>query len=271
MNDRRCAACGRTEVRDSGTGTLFCTACLLRLGVREAHARTHDDNETLLGHLRTLNIIGEGPRGRVFLAEWMTPGGGMAALKCAPATAEGSTIEKRLELLDHASIATVHELGTSDAIGAYVITDYIPGAPITRASDRHSLSTAARLELWLQAADAIAYAHACGLPHLNLKPTNVLVVGHTVKVLDFERALPVASGTVRSAYRPTEQALAKEPDPRSDIFALGVLLDELVRRRSDAAALGDLIREATREDPSERPPSVAALTAGVSRYLAGGQ
>jgi len=212
--------------------------------------------------LRTLNIIGEGPRGRVFLAEWTTPGGGMAALKCALESAPGIPVDPRLASLDHASIATIHELGTSDAIGPYAITDYVPGLPITRSSDRQQLSSAERVERWMQAADAIAYAHARGLAHLNLKPTNVLVLGRRVKVLDFERALPVTT-MIHDAYRAPEQAAPGEPDALSDVFALGLLLGELMAGRPDAAMLEDLIRQATRHDSSERQASVAALAAGV--------
>jgi non-specific serine/threonine protein kinase/serine/threonine-protein kinase len=265
MSLERCPTCGGMHLVEISGGSRICTTCLLRTGVA---AGTGDPlpGAHLLDHVRILNVIGEGPRGRVLLAEWTTPGGGLVALKCVPAVRAGTRSEPRLASLDHPSIATIHEMGTSDAVGTYVITDYVPGPPVTRFCDRNHLPPGERVELWLQAAEAIAYAHAKGLPHLNVKPTNVLVAGARVFVLDFERALPAADTIPSSPYRAPEQA-AGQPDARSDLFALGVLLSELLAGLSRSKSIDDLILHATRESAEDRLPSVSAFAAAVRAWL----
>ncbi len=214
-----------------------------------------------------MTIIGEGTRGRVFLAEWTTPGGGLAALKCARPGTGTAAVDSRLVALDHPSLATLYEVGTTDALGAYAISEYVPGLPITRYCDRRQPSSAERLELWLQAADGIAYAHSRGVPHLNLKPTNVLVVEGMVKVLDFERAMPASVETAPGPYLAPEQTNPHAAGARSDIFALGVLLGELMTGRPDAGLVEEVAQRATRLDPRERQQSAVALAASVRGWL----
>jgi serine/threonine protein kinase len=263
---RRCPSCGRPAEREFATAPLVCASCLLRVGLR-GNAQNAGADESVLDYLRVLNVIGQGGRGRVFLAEWSTPGGGMVALKCASPDVSGRAVAPGLCALDHPSIATIHELGINERLGAYAVTDYVPGLPITRFCAREHLTAAERTELWLQAADAIAYAHACGLPHLNLKPTNVLVVARMVYVLDFRDALPVRSKVAASPCLAPEQTTDAAGDPRSDVFALGMLLAELVADQPEAALVQALAKHATRPDPAERPRSVAALAAEVRTCL----
>lgn len=264
MNPDRCPTCGRPIGRKPATGSLVCTSCLLRVGCQPWSGI--EPGESVLEYLRMLNVIGEGPRGRVFLAEWTTPGGGMVALKCAQPGSADFAVEPRLASLDHPSIAAIHELGTSPRLGAYAVSDYVPGVPITRFCEREQLSTLRRLDLWLQAADAIAYAHACSLSHLNLKPTNLLVVSGNVYVLDFERALPVGP-MAPTIYRAPEQGNGATSDSRSDVFALGTLLAELVATHPDAVLVQAIARHATRADPDERPQSIAAFASEVRTCL----
>lgn len=264
MSDVRCPVCGRPHLHLTA-GPEICTSCLLLAGAPPADASSLPAGQSLLEHLRTLNVIGDGPRGRVFLAEWTTPGGGMVALKCATTKRDAVPVEPGLTTLDHPGIAAIHEVGFNDVVGAYAISDYVPGMPITRYSDRQQLSSSQRVDVWLQSADAIAYAHARGQPHLNLKPTNVLVASGVVQVLDFERALPMAEAP-ESPYRAPEQA-DRAPDPRSDVFGLGVLLRELLSGRMDSRLLDDAVARATRADAPRRYQTVAALAADVRACL----
>ena len=256
MTTNVCPGCGRPIGHEFATASLHCSVCLLRAGLPP---RASTAAESVLDYLRMVNVIGEGPRGRVFLAEWTTPGAGMVAIKCAAPRAGAAAGDAHLTGIDHPGIATIHEVGTTSRLGAYAITDYVPGTAITRFCEREHLSSVERIDLWLQAADAVAYAHACGFLHLNLKPNNLLVSGRIVSVLDFEGALPVREPAPPGPYRAPEQDGGTAPDPRSDVFALGAVLDDLVGRRADAVLVEAIARHAMRPDPGERPQSVAAL------------
>jgi serine/threonine protein kinase len=242
-----------------------CAACLLEVGMTDGSAVVPLHPDRLLDYLRLINVIGEGPRGRVFLAEWTTPDGGVAALKYAKSptggAGAGNTDLQRLLRLDHPAIATLFEAGTGADLRWYAITEFVPGQPITRFSDREQLSVTARVALLLQATDAVYYAHSLGIPHLNLKPSNLLAARGAVKVLDFEAAMPAPRS--RSPYQPPEQIAGERVDLRSDIFALGVMLGELMAARADAS-IAEVVRRATMDDPSRRYPTVAEFAAALS-------
>jgi serine/threonine-protein kinase len=261
-----CGSCGRPLPSDDRT---LCAACLLELG-KPGNVLLDRDVERLVDYLRVVNVIGEGPRGRVFLAEWATPGGGLVALKrCGHRVTRESEASDAGPLLqlDHPFVATVFEVGVDSERQAYTITEYVPGLPITRFSERKGLSPAERIALLLQAADAIYYAHALGVPHLNLQPSNLLVAGTTVKVLDFERAMP--SPPSRSAYRAPEQVTGAPADPRSDIFALGLILRELVAPTPAATSFDEIVRMATALDPAGRYSTVDRFAADLKKALPG--
>jgi len=153
--------------------------------------------------------------------------------------------------LQHPGIAQVHEAGTLEHRGTtlpYFAMEFVDGRPLGAYAADEGLDTRARLRLFAQVCDAVHHAHAQGVVHRDLKPDNVLVTadGHP-KVLDFgiarlagsdvaDPTLVTEVGQVMGTlpYMSPEQVTGRpdEIDARSDVYALGVLLFELLSGRA---------------------------------------
>jgi tetratricopeptide (TPR) repeat protein len=152
-----------------------------------------------------------------------------------------------LALMDHPNIAKVHDGGTTESGRPYFVMELVRGVPITEFCDQRRLTTRQRLELFVMVCQAVQHAHQKGIIHRDLKPANVLVTLHDTvavpKVIDF--GIAKATGqqltdkTVYTAYAQLvgtplymspEQAEMNglDVDTRSDVYALGVLLYELL-------------------------------------------
>ena len=150
-----------------------------------------------------------------------------------------------LASLNHPHIARVHDGGTTDAGHPYFVMELVDGQPITTYCDTHHLSISERLELWMDVADALQYAHQNLIVHRDLKPSNILVTPDgTVKLLDFgiAKVLHAASDDVSSdlpitrtgvhlmtpEYAAPEQVKGEPIRTTTDVYALGILLYELL-------------------------------------------
>jgi WD40 repeat protein len=152
-----------------------------------------------------------------------------------------------LALMDHANIARVLDAGTTGAGRPYFVMDLVKGVPITRYCDEHHLTARQRLELFIPVCQAIQHAHQKGIIHRDLKPSNVLIALYDGKpvprVIDFgvakaagqsltDKTLVTGFGNIIGTleYMSPEQAEINQLDidTRSDIYALGVLLYELL-------------------------------------------
>jgi serine/threonine protein kinase/tetratricopeptide (TPR) repeat protein len=255
---------------------------------------------TRIGRYKLLELIGEGGMGTVWLAEQREPVQRLVALKIIKAGMDSRQVLARFEaerqalaLMDHPNIARVFDGGTTAGSRPYFVMELVKGVPITRYCDEHRLTPRERLELFLPICQAIQHAHQKGIIHRDIKPANVLVApydGRPVpKVIDFgvakavgqrltERTLFTSLGAVVGTleYMSPEQAELnnQDVDTRSDIYALGVLMYELLtgttplsRERLKQVAFTDvlrLIREEEPPRPSTRLTDSKETLAGVA-------
>jgi non-specific serine/threonine protein kinase/serine/threonine-protein kinase len=273
-----------------------------------------------IGRYRVLRLIGEGGMGTVYEAEQDSPRR-RVALKVVRTGLSTPEIRRRFEresqalaLLQHPGIAQVYDAGAAETgCGSqpYFAMEFIQGHPLKEYVASHSLEVPDRLELVAKICDAVQHAHDRGVIHRDLKPGNILVdeMGQP-KVLDFGVARMLegqASETLHTnvgqvvgtpAYMSPEQVLAdpKAIDARCDVYALGVVLYELLaerlpydvsgRQHEAAHAIleedpqplstvnrlfkGDIetiVAKALEKDRARRYPSAAALAVDLRRYL----
>jgi hypothetical protein len=178
-----------------------------------------------------------------------------------------------LARLSHPHVARLVDAGSSDALGPWFAMEYVDGAPLTHHADRARLDVRARLALWLQVAEAVAYAHRHAIVHRDLKPGNVLVdAAGCAKLLDFGIAKfvdPLApaidTGAAFTARYASPEQIAGEPaTTATDVHGLGLLLYELLCGRPAFAAGSDLaLRQAiaTADAPSLRATLAAQARA----------
>jgi eukaryotic-like serine/threonine-protein kinase len=263
--------------------------------------------ETHLGPWRLGEPIGHGGMGSVFLAE--RDDGAFerrAAVKLIrfddAKLAEQLARERRLlARLDHPHIAKLLDGGTSAMGLPYMVTEFVAGSELDIYLQERRPNFHSRMHLFLQIADAVAYAHGQLLVHCDLKPGNVLVDSDgQCKLLDFgiSAALQSHGGLAKSAgftrnYAAPEQLQGGSVDTRTDVYALGLLLRLLsagsdqngvaahrfapTSVRADAHSLtiptqlktdiDAIYQAATKSDPALRYASVHALTADVRAML----
>jgi serine/threonine protein kinase len=152
-----------------------------------------------------------------------------------------------LALMDHPGIARVLDAGAAPNGRPYFVMEYVRGEPLTAYSKRHKLPVSERLELFGQVCDAVQHAHQKGIIHRDLKPSNVLVAVQDdrpiPKIIDFGVAKATAHTLIdvplhtelgeiigTPEYMSPEQAevTGLDVDTRTDVYALGVILDELL-------------------------------------------
>ncbi len=232
--------------------------------------------------------IGEGGMGTVYLAEQLRPVRRMVALKLIKPGMDSRNVLARfdserqaLAVMDHQHIARVLDAGSTAEGRPFFVMELVKGIPITEYCDRHRLDLPARLGLFRQVCSAVQHAHQKGIIHRDLKPSNILVEAHddkpVPKVIDFglakatsglrltEQSLFTAFGSVAGTplYMAPEQASfnALDVDTRADIYALGVILYELltgstpIRRETMQRAAFDEMLRVIREDEPPTPSS----------------
>jgi serine/threonine-protein kinase len=193
--------------------------------------------------------LGVGGMGQVWLA---TRGDnlytGRAAVKLmhmaqvsADANARFAREGEFLARLAHPCIAQLYDAGLTENGTRYLVLEHVPGEPLDQACDRQCLGIEARLQMFLQVCEAVAYAHLQRVVHRDLKPSNILVTadGH-VKLLDFGvakimsdagtdiEATQVGSPWFTLDYAAPEQIENAAITTATDVFSLGVVLFRLL-------------------------------------------
>ena len=291
-----CSKCGNTIPKDSIAG--FCPVCLMAGGlapVDEPPAADYAEAagievETSLGDVgpyALLRKLGQGGFGDVFLAQQSSPVSRIVALKLLHSSERSPQVFARFEaerqtlaMLDHPNIATIYDAGETDQGTPYFVMEFVDGEPLNTYCDQRNLNITARIELLRQICEGVHYAHQKGVIHRDLKPSNILVTeleGRPIpKIIDFGIAKAVDRSRLERTlfteafqligtptYMSPEQANfdSAAVDVRSDIYALGILLYELLTgttpitlssaREADISKVLRQIRDVVPKRPSQ--------------------
>jgi eukaryotic-like serine/threonine-protein kinase len=176
--------------------------------------------------------------------------------------------------LSHPNIVTVIDRGDQDG-RQFIVFEYVEGENLKRVVERGPVPVATALEVALQVARGLAFAHEHGLVHRDVKPQNVLLNGSgEAKVTDFgiARSLTVQQGMTQtgtvlgtSDYIAPEQAQGRHVDEQSDVYSLGVVVFELLTGRVPFP--GENFVAVAMRHINEPPPSVRELRPDVSPRL----
>ncbi|MFN0072659.1 MAG: protein kinase domain-containing protein, partial [Chloroflexota bacterium] len=255
-----CPGCGQTNLLDSA----FCTACGQRLGgappprplpplVPQAASSPTGPVSFAQGRYHVSRLLGEGGKKRVYLAHDTRLGRDVAfaLIKTDGLDAAGHVRLDRearamAQLGDHPHIVSVLDLGEELSTGSvaggqpYLVSQLMAGGDLETLLDQapeHRLPLGQAVTIARQVTEALVHAHAHGVIHRDLKPGNIWLTGEgTAKLGDFGLAVALDQsrltqpgmmvGTV--SYMAPEQAIGGTVDVRSDLYALGALLYEMV-------------------------------------------
>ncbi len=281
------AVCGKCH-RDVPEGALFCSLC--GAAVKPDTGESEADpliGTTIAGKYFVHQLLGRGGMGDVYKATHLTLDRPVVlkllkkSLLSDPSLVQRFHREARAaSRLNHANSITIIDFGQADDGTLFMAMEYLAGRPLSAAiAEEWPLSEARVVHIGAQILAALAEAHALGVIHRDLKPANVMLEPRRddpdfVKVLDFGIAklndpgagapqltqAGLVCGT--PGYMSPEQVRGEELDPRSDLYAVGVLLYELITglQPFEADTMMGLMTKALVEEP----PSMAVRRAGIS-------
>ena len=204
------------------------------------------------GPYRIVEILGKGGMGSVYIADQLMPIQRKVALKVINLGMSGEEFFNRfryerqtLAMMNHVNIAHVFDAGRTIDGRPFFTMEFVSGESITDYCDSKRLTIRERLKLFLQVCDGVAHAHRKGIIHRDLKPSNILVTVDedqpVPKIIDFgiakvmdldqaENRQTTIFGTVvgTPAYMSPEQADCQDVDTTTDVYAMGVVLYELI-------------------------------------------
>ena len=239
--------------------------------------------------------LGSGGMGQVWLAEQIEPLHRRVALKLIRAEFHDPETKRRflaerqsLALMNHPAIAKVFDAGATPAGQPYLAMEYVDGCPLTEYCDQHQLPITERLRLFQLVCEGVQHAHQKAILHRDLKPSNILVTEVDGKpqprIIDFGLAKTVTPdlddvrmftqpGLVLGTfgYMSPEQAegSSEDVDTRSDVYALGVLLYELLTGELPLArkpTYYEMLRQLHEEDAPR--PSTKVRASESSKWIA---
>jgi len=259
------------------------------------------DSPKFIGPYQLVKLLGEGGMGQVWLAEQAVPVKRKVALKLIKGGRYDQSVIQRFEserqslaIMDHPAIAKVFDAGTTPDGQPFFVMEFVPGAPITQYCDQKRLNTRERLELFIKVCDGVQHAHQKAIIHRDLKPGNVMVTEVDGKaaphIIDFgiakatekqpdSEALVTQVGMLvgTPGYMAPEQtdANAQDIDTRADVYALGVILYELLTgslpfdmKQWQKQPLHEVLRQ-IREDDPPRPSTKLTTEARTATETAG--
>jgi len=242
----------------------------------------HDLIGRTLGHYSIVEHIGEGGMGVVYRAHDERLDRDVAIKVLHESVAQDADRLARFEReakavakLDHPNILAIHELGTHEG-SPFIVTELLDGESLRVRIPAGGAAWQEAADIGAAVAEGLAAAHDKGIVHRDLKPENIFLTSdHRVKILDFglarvrepveeegETATLTPAGTVPGTvmgtmgYMSPEQVRGEPADARSDIFALGCVLYEMLLGK--AAFLRSSTAETTAAVLKEEPPPLAA-------------
>jgi len=255
-----------------------------------------------LGPYQIQSAIGAGGMGEVYKA--LDPRLDRAvAIKVLPArVATDPDVRQRFEreakavaALNHPHICTLHDIGSQDGTD-FLVMEYLEGGTLATRLERGALSLDQALGYAIEIADALDKAHRAGIVHRDLKPGNIMLTKSGAKLLDFGlakmRPAPTGGADVTAAptvaspltaagtivgtfqYMAPEQLEGQEADARTDIFALGAVLYEMLTGRrafegkSQASLMGAILEREPQSVSGLQPAAPPALDQLVKTCLA---
>ena len=262
---------------------------------------------TRLGPYEIVAAVGAGGMGEVYQARDSRLGR-TVAIKVLPQEVAADPDRRRrfeqearaVSALNHPHICTLYDVGRDGGVD-FLVMEFLDGQTLAERLHQGRLPLAQALEYGAQIADALSAAHHHGIVHRDLKPANIVLTKNGAKLLDFGLAkfrpvaLPVATAATAAQpavtvpgivlgtvpYMAPEQLEGKAADARTDLFAFGCVLyemltgrravDESVRQAVTPAALGRLLDRCLQKAPDDRPESardVAAELEGISADVA---
>jgi serine/threonine-protein kinase len=239
--------------------------------------------------------IGRGGMGVVYLARRVDGAfEQQVALKLLPGGARSRELAQRflrerqiLARLEHPAIARLIDGGVDAGGRLWLAMEYVDGVDLARACAQRSLALEARVALLIEICAAVAHAHSRLIVHRDIKPSNILIDGQgRPRLLDFgiaridddsERSATLTgAGALTPRYAAPEQLAGERATTAADIYALGVVLSELVDaaaleqgRAGRRAELRRVIAKASSVDRESRYASAAALADDLRDWLAG--
>ena len=186
---------------------------------------------------------------------------------------------KAIGRLSHPNMVVVYDVG-EDHGTVYIAMEFLEGKPLNELIQIDSFQPEEIIELGVQVAEALDYAHRKGIVHRDIKPSNIIVQpdGH-IKITDFgiahiedpEATQQTQAGEILGtpAYMSPEQVLSQPVDGRSDLFSLGVILYELAtgKRPFQGENLAAMFRMITGEEPPEPITLNPAMPRELSRDI----
>ena len=298
--------CPRCHSRNE-ENSQYCSSCKMSLGNAEPAETTRSlpletalniltEGSLVAGKYRIVEEIGRGGMGIIYLAKDLSLGRKVALKFLSEHLSLDSTAHKRLlreakaaAALDHANICSIHEVSESQG-QSFIVMEYVEGQSIKDRLRAGPLPINEAIRIASEVAEALAKAHERGIIHRDLKPANIMLTRRgRPKVMDFGLAkrtapegwiedqqetntsLTQSGGTVGTlAYISPEQLRGQEADPRSDLWALGMVLYEMVagERPFRGSTVFELSSAILTAPPAPLPPRVPAeLAAVIQRCL----
>jgi len=252
---------------------------------------------TIIGQYSVVSKIGEGGMGEVYRAR-DTKLGRDVAIKVLPAAfSEDSEKLRRFEqeaqaagALNHPNILVIFHIGTHDG-APYIVSELLEGETLRERMSGTALPQRKAIDYALQTAHGLAAAHAKGIVHRDLKPENLFVTNDgRAKILDFGLAklvrpqfagdVDTKAATLRAntdpgrilgtvGYMSPEQVRGELVDQRSDIFAFGAILYEMLSGRTafHRQSTADTISAILKEDPPDLSTTKRNVTPALERIM----